>query len=1070
MKKSLSMILSLAMAFSMFSSVALGASAADKSSKDFTDLKDLDTATRAQFDAMISAGIFDGVAEGTFGLNDKMNRAQFAKVAALVFGLKVDTTLKTSSFTDVSTADPANGYALPYIEAIVNAGITDGFAPGQYNPAGEVTKEQLAAFLIRGLGMDAQAKTTTAKEDKTVSTWAKGYVALAIEKKLMAIGADGMFGGMTSASRQLLVTSSYAAKQQYVKAPANGVYAIESFKATNANEFTLQLNGAIADPTELKLDLKRNGTAVTGYKTAWSEDKTTVVLTMDSKFDDEKWNVTLSGLKNLDEENYTAEVETKRETMEKIDLLTTSDTFPNNPGQKIRVDFKATNQYGKQFSMSASDFDIYTSKGTQTPIGGEQAFYVTLPNDLERNDHISLTVLHKDSNKQVNKVYSIGDKSIATKVEAGDLLNGSGNKIEAIDANGYAYLDIKAYDQYGFRIEDKDALNSGVIVSITDNDLEKGNEGDSSSAFVDNAVGDEAADLKLRSVSDTEKEFNISLFPNGSSQSVMKTIKVAAFKSPAKIEFGSYNYSLTKGDALTGDEATDNKMFMPILVKDAQGNTLTGQEIYDNRDKLTVFASGGIRLASDPISNSGLHKGMIAIDSIDKKGSATITVQLKDDAGVRTEKTLNVNDERKADTLKFSTTPAKYMIAGADNELKLKLYDQYGGEMKYDNTNQYVIRYSLTANSGDAASLAATSLSSVQRTDETNNESARKYTLNPTTVGTPVTQDLKLAHDAADTSVDSAFDKSFKFYAGANAKAASYSFKATLYKQDSQGLVSIGDKKYVEVNNLTTTMEVLDPSNVNNKLTYEAYLDKSNNTVLATDDYLNAGTGAAGATNVYDNYKGIAKEVKIRAKKDGSEAVKVPTSVVSISSSDSQVVDTATKTNWIAGGKAGKAKLTVLYYDGKKDIASSSIDVESKNEGPVVSEIALKKSSKTVSMSDMQGNGMYLWDAKMAEKITVKDQFAGEFVAEHAPGTLNEEAKSNDSMLVKANGTGYNNNEVLKVSFYVSNIVGTNPSAIHVDPATGLVKYNGEAGDVTSFRVNVVAPSGVTASFDVNVK
>ncbi|MFD0675501.1 MULTISPECIES: S-layer homology domain-containing protein [unclassified Paenibacillus] len=1070
MKKSLSMILSLAVAFSMFSSVALAANAADKTSKDFTDLKDLDAATRAQFDAMISAGIFDGVADNTFGLTDKMNRAQFAKVAALVFGLNVDSTLKTSSFTDVLATDPANGYALPYIEAIVKAGITDGFAPGQYNPAGEVTKEQLAAFLVRGLGMDAQAKTTTGKEDKTVSTWAKGYVALAIEKKLLAVGADGMFGGMTSASRELLVTSSYAAKQQYVKAPENGLYAINSFKATNANEFTLQLNGGVNDPSELKLDLKRNGSAVTGYKTTWSDDKTTVVLTLDAKFDDEKWSVALGGLKNLDEKNSTAEVETKKETMEKIDLLTTSDTLPNNPGEKIRINFKATNQYGKQFSMAASDFDIYTSKGTQTPIGGEQAFYVTLPNDMKRDDHVSVTVLHKDSNKQVNKVFTIGDKSIISKVEAGDLLNGSGNKIEAIDANGYAYLDVKAYDQYGFRIEDKDALNSGVIVSITDNDLQKGNEGDSTAAFVDNAVGDEAADLKLRSVADTEKEFKVSLFANGSSQSVTKTIKVAAYKSPSKIDFGTYSYSLTNGDAITGDEATDNKMFIPILVKDAQGNQLTGQEIYDNRSKLTVFASGAITLASEPISNSGLHKGMIAIQSVDKKGSATITVQLKDDAAVRTEKTLNVNDERKADTLKFSTTPAKYMIAGADNELKLKLYDQYGGEMKYDSNNQYVVRYSLTANSGDAASLAATSLSSVQRTDETNNTSARKYVLNPTTVGTPVTQDLKLAHDAADKTVDSAIDKSFKFYAGVNAKAASYSFKATLYKQDNQGLVTIGDKKYVEVNNLSTTMEVLDPANVNNKLTYEAYLDKSNNTVLAAEDYLNAGTGAGGATNVYENYKGFAKEVKIRAKKDGSEAVKVPTNVVSISTSDSQVVDTATKTNWIAGGKAGKAKLTVLYYDGKKDIASSSIDVDSKNEGPVVSEIALKKSSKTVSQSDLQGNGLYVWDAKLAEKITIKDQYAGEFVAENAPGTLNEEAKSNDSMLVKANGTGYNNNEVLKVSFYISNIVGSNPSAIKVDPATGLIKYDGSTGDVTGFKVNVVAPSGVTAAFDVNVK
>ena len=172
MKKSLSVILSTAMALSMFSSVAFG-----KTSADFTDLKDLDAATKAKFDALISAGIFDGVSETTFGLKEEMNRAQFAKVAALITGIEVNKDLKTSSFSDVKADDAANGYALPFIEALKTAGITDGYAEGQYNPAGKVTKEQLATFLVRVLGKDAEAKAKTGT-DTTVSGWAQGYVAL----------------------------------------------------------------------------------------------------------------------------------------------------------------------------------------------------------------------------------------------------------------------------------------------------------------------------------------------------------------------------------------------------------------------------------------------------------------------------------------------------------------------------------------------------------------------------------------------------------------------------------------------------------------------------------------------------------------------------------------------------------------------------------------------------------------------------------------------------------------------------------------------------------------------------
>lgn len=193
-----------------------GSATAAKSSADFTDLKDLDAATKAKFDALISAGIFDGVSEGKFGIKDEMNRAQFAKVAALIFDLKVDTSMKTSSFEDVKADDPANGYALPYIEAVKAAGITDGYGEGTYNPAGKVTKEQLATFLVRGLDKNEEAKATPGVSDATVSDWAKGYVALALELKLLSNGSDGKFGGQASATRELLLTGAYEAKEQYV--------------------------------------------------------------------------------------------------------------------------------------------------------------------------------------------------------------------------------------------------------------------------------------------------------------------------------------------------------------------------------------------------------------------------------------------------------------------------------------------------------------------------------------------------------------------------------------------------------------------------------------------------------------------------------------------------------------------------------------------------------------------------------------------------------------------------------------------------------------------------------------
>lgn len=125
---------------------------------------------------------------------------------------------------------------------------------------------------------------------------------------------------------------------------------------------TVELNGAVEDPKEVKLDITKNGAALTGgFTTKWSEDKRTAVLAFDSKLDAAEWTVTLGGLSKLDEEKKTAKLKTDKEKISKLEFVTAGDMMPNSPGKKLRVEFKATNQYGTQFSSPASDFTIYTS-------------------------------------------------------------------------------------------------------------------------------------------------------------------------------------------------------------------------------------------------------------------------------------------------------------------------------------------------------------------------------------------------------------------------------------------------------------------------------------------------------------------------------------------------------------------------------------------------------------------------------------------------------------------------------------------------------------------------------------
>src|SRR5690554_1337175 len=71
MRKSLSLLLAIAMVFSMFSSLAFAA--------DETTLT-----AQQKYDALAAKGIFAGLADGSAGLDQNMNRAQFARVSALI--------------------------------------------------------------------------------------------------------------------------------------------------------------------------------------------------------------------------------------------------------------------------------------------------------------------------------------------------------------------------------------------------------------------------------------------------------------------------------------------------------------------------------------------------------------------------------------------------------------------------------------------------------------------------------------------------------------------------------------------------------------------------------------------------------------------------------------------------------------------------------------------------------------------------------------------------------------------------------------------------------------------------
>ncbi|CAG7636432.1 hypothetical protein PAESOLCIP111_03750 [Paenibacillus solanacearum] len=701
MKKSLPAILSLAMAFSMFSSVAFGAEGegdadAAKTSANFSDLKDLDAATKAKFDALISAGVFDGVKEGTFGLKEKMNRAQFAKVAALIFGLKVDSSLKTSSFTDVKADDPANGYALPYIEAVKAAGITDGYAPGQFNPAGEVTKEQLATFLIRGLKKDKDAQATPGVADKTVSDWAKGYVALAIQLKIMSSGADGTFGGTSAATRDMLVTSAYEAQNQYKNLNKPAKASVTEAKPTGVYTVQVKLDREV-DTKKAKLTLKK-GSADIETTVKWADDKNSATLTLtDVRISAGEYSVTLSGLDAKDLDKTVAKFTAEDEVLKSIDFLSANDTVAK--ASKVILKLAAKNQYGEKASFSAGGYDVYTSGAQDAKItkNDDGTLLLSMRTDVEGLSPgatvIPVTVVNNDQHVTVSKSFKLGVAPILTKLELGDVQY-SNETEKAINAKGdYATLELNLYDQYGGNISYDSNMKD--IFGDPNTDWEKSvnviwndyiGSTSSGATIIGKTVEDNGNNiprLKLSLNENVDKSGEYTFTVTTQAATATSKLKIQSSKIATKVELGDFNDVIANGD---------QDVYIPLVAYDALGNQLSVDDLTSdaNRDRIQISVSGAGNKDEGwdgKITNSGAHRGSVHIRKVSApaKSSVAVTAVIASPNATSTAtRTYTVSDTRYPDRIKEVEVPAKEYYPNASSSFKFQVYDQYGKSMNYN--------------------------------------------------------------------------------------------------------------------------------------------------------------------------------------------------------------------------------------------------------------------------------------------------------------------------------------------------------------------------------------------------
>lgn len=1014
MKKSLSLILAIAMVFSMFASVAFAAEATTT---------DTPKTTEEKYDALKALGIFEGDETGA-NLEGDMTRAQLAKIVAKL--LKVEENKAANTYTDV----PADHWAAGFIGAATEAKAFDGVAPGKFDPEGKVSYQQLATVLVRLTGLAQSTDEVTGKVDD----WAKGYVAVAV-KELGLTQADYT----VNATRGVFVELTFAALPKVV---IPGKVSVVEAKGTGVQSVEVKFNKAV-DTAAAKLELKK-GAVVIPTTTKFTDSKDSAVLTItDLKLNEGTYTVTLSGLAADVVDKTTATFTAENEKVEKIDFVSTSDTVAQSDTVKIKL--AATNQYGEKASANAGSYTAYstTPGGARITKNDSGDLYIIVDTDdktLTANlSSFSVNIYNNDSRVSASKTFKVGLPPMVSKVEFGKITY-KNNKDALTSAGDKAVLELVQIDQYGQEIDLQTGNAFPVNLQVTPN---FNNQFTPSLADDDNDNAQEVV-ITMNSKATVTGEQTVTAFGGGSTATAKIAVKAVAV--PAKVEFGELTGSYADGD-------TDK--YVTLNLYDAEGNLLSADDIVDNVDRLTISASGNIAFGptddvpaatfatkmvnnvptTTPIIAVGPNKGKIHLKSLTGKGTANIFVYTNIiESGVTSNANLNlpITEARYPVTMTVATDPATKAIVDAETKVKLLVKDQYNETLKK-------LPYGVV----------------------TENNGSRTVTYDVYVKSSKTGTNTEVAFNLADGyyDINAISDKEYKF----NAKAVDTSKTVTfaLRKLEASvldGAVVKGNVIDENVKTITKEVTVLNPANSNVKLTYS---------VGTVGDLFNAIDNKVLSTNDDDPVTSKhAKNISITAKDSSGTNVAVPNTVISVTSDNENVAlgGVDAKKAYVIGNKVGTANVSVSYRTANNNIENKVVAVTVKNDP--ISVASIKADKTTHIVKPFSSTLAY----RLFNTLEVKDQYGSTYKSETTTETVSDVKK-----IKELKDVVYDYNKLLGIQYLISEVKGGGTVELETDGRT--VKVNGQVnsfviqavspnGKIATTQV-VVSSSGTDVTLQV---
>ncbi|WP_040952384.1 S-layer homology domain-containing protein [Gorillibacterium massiliense] len=869
MKKALSLTLAASLLGGAFAGIA---GAADLTVED-------------QFKALYDAQIFSGIdSKGTPGLDQNMTRAEMAVIISKLKGLTQNAA--GQSFADVKATDWYAGW----IGAATKANLFAGKGDNKFDPKGTVTIEEIAVVVAKAFGL---TESTTAVDGK-VDDWAKGWVAAAVGANLLPKFSDYT----TVADRGDLVSATYAVYQSSQKV------SVVSAKATGAKTVTVVLSRPV-DTAKATLSLKKELAAV-ATTAKWSDDKTTATLTLtNTTIGDGNYSVTLGGVDSIG--TAAASFVGEAEKVASIEFLG-GETLANS--SKSLIDLAAKNQYGENTTLS--DFTAYVLGTTPTVSKNDDGtFHIELDFTTKTGPFTGLTpgvsiipvvVYANDSHINVTKNFTLGTVPFLSKVVLGDVTYPTGQTSLSGSAD-QATISAKFFDQYGNRVNPK-LISSAVGAEISRSTIQANVLPFDTNVTAALNSDNDTITVTLTNGAAKNADYNLTVYAGTGNATAKVSVQAAAI--PAKVAFGTFDGTLAAGD---------KSVVLPLVVTDANGNTLTGQQIVDNGGDIKFTATNSDtatpHTAGYEIIKAGTDKGKLKVylTGTAARSSVYVTASIATSyAQSFAQTSITVQPQRVPASIAVVTNSADKGILKATSTLELKLVDQYGSDFDsqlktnpVDGNNVpyiYQLVFDNATKSGD------------------------------TSVVIP-------AATVAQADFDTFNDFDFIFSSSSNAKGST-TLKVSLQKKRADGT------NFSEVANYSRTYSQVDQST---SLTYS---------LAAVGDLYAVGDAAsAGLLTVNDATIGqLDKGLSVTAKDSSGATVKLPNNMLSdVVSSDPSVVAvnpdaTIAAVNATVYGKtAGTATVTASIYTNKGEYLTFNVPVTVKKDLVTVQTLTADNSS-----------------------------------------------------------------------------------------------------------------------------